>query len=352
MKKLKYIGITLLIIGAAATVLLYNKAKVQAKSKVDVIDSYAVSVVSAGIQKVDDNVSSVGVIAANNDVNIMSETQGRVTAVYAKVGDYKKAGSVLFQIDDEVKKANFAMAEANYQKTKKDLERYELLYKQKSATDAQYEAAKLAYATADANYIVAKRQLRDTKITTPISGVITARNVDLGSMVQAAPQATLVANVVDISKLKVKVNVPEKDAFKLKVGDRVDITSEVYKGTTFEGKISTIGSKADEAHTYPVEIGLANNGKNPLKAGMFARVYFKTIQKKEAFAIPREALVGSVKTPQVFVVENNMARLRNITLGSEFGTNIEVLGGLTPGEVIVVNGQNNLTDNVKVDVMK
>lgn len=352
MKRLKYIGLAILVLGVIITTLLYNKSKVQAKSKNQVLDTYAVSVVTVGNQKISENISVVGVTAANNDVNVISETQGRVTAVYAKVGDYKPAGSVLFQVDDELKKASFTLAEANYQKTKKDLERYELLFKQKSATDAQLEAARLAFSNAEANYIIAKRQLKDTKITTPVSGVVTARLVDVGSMVQGAPQATLVANVVDISKLKVKVNIAEKDAFKLKVGDKVDVTTEVYPGATLEGRVETISSKGDEAHTYPVEIVLANNSKFPLKAGMFARVYFNSIKRSEILAIPREALVGSVKTPQVYVVENGIAKLKNVVLGSEYGTNVEVISGLSSGELIVVNGQNNLSDNVKVDIMK
>lgn len=352
MKRLKYIGITLVVFAAIITILLYNKSKVQAKSRNQVIDSYSVSVTTVGMQKIEENISAVGVTAANNDVNIMSETQGRVTAVFAKIGDFRTAGSVLFQVDDEVKKASYNLAEANYQKAKKDLDRYELLYKQKSATDAQLDAAKLAFSTAESNFIVAKRALKDTKITTPISGVIAARLVDVGSMVQGAPQATLVANVVDISKLKVKVNVPEKDAFKLKVGDNVDFTSEVYPGISLLGKIETISSKGDEAHTYPVEIIVTNNSKYPLKAGMFARVYFKSLQRTETLAIPREALTGSVKAPQVYLVENGIAKLRDVVLGSQFGTNVEVVSGLTSGQTIVVNGQNNLSDNVKVEILK
>lgn len=352
MKKLKYIGLTVLVLGAIIAVLINNKSKVQAKAKNQVIDAYPVTVVTANYQKINESISAVGVTAANNDVNIMSETQGRVTAVYAKVGDFKPAGSVLFQVDDELKRASYTLAEANYQKTKKDLERYELLIKQKAATDNQFENAKLAYATAEAQYITAKRQLKDTKITAPISGVISSLPIDKGSMVQAAPQATLVANIVDISKLKVKVNVTERDAFKLKKGDRVDITSEVFQGKTFEGHIETISSKGDEAHTYPIEIILANNGKTQLKAGMFARVYFKSLQRNEALVAPRVALVGSVKNPQIYVVENGFAKLRNVLLGGEYGTDVEIISGINPGETIVTNGQTNLTDNVKIEITK
>jgi hypothetical protein len=68
--------------------------------------------------------------------------------------------------------------------------------------------------------------------------------------------------------------------------------------------------------------------------------------------VPREALVGSVKEPQVFVVENGIAKLRNLTVGSQSGVYVQVLQGLMEGETIVVNGQNNLVDNLKVEILQ
>jgi RND family efflux transporter MFP subunit len=315
-------------------------------------DVYYVSIEQAVKKNLSETLSIVGVINANNDVNIISETSGKVTQVFAKVGDYKSAGSVIVQVDDELKKAALMSAEANYEKAKKDYERFQELYKQKSATDAQLDQAKLGAAMAEAQYIVAKRQYEDTKIKTPISGVVTSRNVDVGSMVMGAPQATLVANIVDISRLKVKLNVSESDVFKLKVGDQVSVTTDVYPGVTFKGRIETISSKADEAHTYPVEVSVLNERTNPLKAGMFAKVTFSSIENREAVVIPREALVGSIKNPQVYVVENGTAKLRNLVVGEEADTKIQVLQGLMEGETIVVNGQNNLVDGVTVEIVK
>jgi len=243
-------------------------------------------------------------------------------------------------------------AQANYEKAKKDYERTQALFQQKSATDAQLDMAKLGASMAEAQYIVAKRQMADTKIKTPISGFVTARYIDLGSMVQGAPQATLVANVVDISRVKIKLSVSESDAFILKTGDQVSVTSDVYPEVTFTGRIESIGAKGDDAHTFPIEISLANSAKHQLKAGMFARVNFNSITSREAIAIPRAALVGSVKTPQVYVVENGIAKLRTITVGNEAGLYIQVLDGLTVGEEVVVSGQNNIVDNTKVEILK
>lgn len=349
-RRTKAIGISIVAVAAIVAILLYNRARMQASARNDIITSYPVSVLTATKQQLSQNLSLVGTIAANNDVAIVSETAGRVTAVFAKVGDYKPAGSVLIQLDDELKSAAFATAEVNYERAKRDLERYKSLEEDNAVSQWQRETAWQNFKMAEASYIVAKRQLKDTKITTPISGIVTARTVDLGSQVQ---NNMAVANVVDISSLKVKLNVAERDAFKMKIGDPVEVTTDVYPGVTFPGKIHTISAKADDSHTYPVEIVLGNSSKqHPLRAGMFGRVAFTSIGRVDAVTIPRVALVGSMKDPQVFVVENNLARLRSIVVGEEAGSNLAVVSGLKEGDTVVVNGQNNLKDSVTVDVIK
>ncbi|MHB8906555.1 MAG: efflux RND transporter periplasmic adaptor subunit [Melioribacteraceae bacterium] len=351
MKRWKLIVSVVVVLAIIIAVLFMNKRKMAATTAGGIKDVYYVSVGKAEKKNLTESLNMVGTITANDDVNIISEAAGKITGVFTKVGDYKQAGSVLFQVDGELKKAALMSAEANYEKAKKDYERFQTLYQQKSVTDSQLDQAKLGAAMAEAQYIVAKRQLNDTQIKTPISGYITARYVDLGSMVQGAPQATMVANIVDISKLKVKLNLAESDAFLTKAGDAVSVTVDVYPGVTFKGRVESVSSKGDEAHTYPVEISINNESAHPLKAGMFARVEFTSLKNRETIVIPRDALVGSVKEPQVFVVENGIAKLRNLTVGSESGIFVQVLQGLMEGETIVVNGQNNLVDNLKVEIL-
>ena len=345
MKRLKIIIILVVAISVIVGLLLHNKSVMVAKSKNETIEAYPVSVSLVKYEKVTNNLELVGTITAYNDVAIVSEAQGRVVKVLAQVGDYKPAGSVLFQLDDELKLEVFKTAEVNYLKSKKDYERYDALYKGKSVTDAQYEQAKLAFQASESQYVLAKREYNDTKITTPISGIVTARIVDVGNYVN---KASIVANVVDISKLKVKLNVAEKDAFKLKPNDNVNVTTDVYPGVTLIGKISSISSKADEAHTYPVEILLTNSKDHPLKSGMFGRVSFTSIQKNDLLVMPREALVGSIKDAKVFVVEGGIAKMKDVLIGNAFEDWLEIKQGLKSGDKIVVNGQNNLQDNDKV----
>lgn len=348
MKKIKVIGITAAALAAVIALLLHNKAQSTASVVNNISTKYAVTVAKAGERTLSETVSLTGVIAANRDVAVVSETQGRVTAVFSNVGDVKQSGSVLVQVDDELKKAAFDAAEVNYQKAKKDLERYESLYKDHTITDSQIESSRLAFKSAETQYIVARRQYRDTKITTPIAGVVASRAVEVGTTV--AP-GSVVANIVDISKLKVKINVAESDAFKLKTGGKVRVFTDIYPATAFEGTVASISDKGDEAHTYPVEVTLANSREHPLKAGMFARVEFGRTSDAHGIVIPRDAIVGSVKNAQVYVVENDIARLRPVVVTNQAGTNVEIGSGLRAGETIVVNGQNNLKDNTPVTVI-
>lgn len=345
--KIGYISIAALVV--IISILYYNKSRNVLLSQSDILTAVPVSVHTVGKQLLKGEATLVGTIGANNDVAIVSETQGKVVSVLAEVGQVLNQGDVIIEIDDELKKAGYIAAETNFEKAKKDLERFESLFRQNSVTDQQLEGARLNLRSAEAGYLVAKRQYNDTRIKTPIAGTLTARPVDVGTYV--AP-GMVVSNVVDISSLRVKANVPEADAFALKIGQKLKVETDVYPGIAYEGRISSIGSKADEAHTYPVEIRMENPKNNPLRAGMFGRITYIVDQERETVAIPREALIGSVKNPRVFVVEGKTARLREIVIRGEVGNSLIVGGGLAAGETIVVNGQNNLKDSTEVAVLK
>jgi RND family efflux transporter MFP subunit len=348
-KRTTFIVIAVLVIATVCGVLLRNRATLAKGSAGIELAAYPVTVTALQKESQRPVLTYTGTIAAHNDVAVVAETSGRVKAVRATVGDVKHAGDVLIEVDDELATANCAAAEVAFEKAKRDLERNENLLKNNSVSESQYEAVRLNCRAAEAQYVTARRILRNTNITTPITGTVTSCTVDTGSMVENNKP---VANVVDIATLKVKVSVPEEDVFKLAAGDPVEVTTDVYPGVTFSGTIHTISSKADEAHTYPVEVTLPNREDKPLKANMFGRVTFLPEGRTEMLVLPRAALVGSVEDPQVFVVDNDVARLRSITLGEVSGLKVEVLSGLLPSDQVVLNGQYNLRDSTRVQVLK
>jgi RND family efflux transporter MFP subunit len=307
-----------------------------------------VSVTFVRREKLESNLSLVGNINASADVNVISETQGTVRRVFVKVGMTVKSGTILVQVDDDIPRSTKAAAEINFQKSQRDYQRAEELYQENSISASQLDASRLAMKAAENQLDIARRQLENTSVKSPIAGTVNARYVDMGTMVQ--PGKT-VANVVDISRLKVRVNVAEREAFQLKPGDRVEISTEVYKGTVFEGTIDNIASKADEAHTYPVEIVVPNSAAHPLKAGMFARIAFKSIAPLETLTIPRVALIGSIKDAHVYVVRGGVAALSGVVIGMQSAGLFEVASGLAEGDTVVTSGQNNLVDGARVQVV-
>ncbi len=349
MKKVIAVIAVLVIVTGIIALLFYNKSKMEKMSKVDFATSIPVTVANVSSEKLEDYVTSVGTLIPNKEVIVGSEISGRLTGVYFDIGDRVGAGKTMAKVDDELRKYTLDNAAANFEKAKKDLERYEELFKQNSVTEAQLDAIRLAYKTTESAYSSAEKQYRDTWIRTSLSGIVTEKKVEKGTIVSPG---TPVATVVDISSVKARINVPESDAFKLHIGDMAEVTTDVYPGETFTGKIININAKGDEAHTFPVEILIKNNGRNLLKAGMFVKASFRTAEKSESLVIPRACLVGSSKNPKVYVVENGIAKLRDITLGIQVGDKLEVLSGLNEKDILVLDGQVNLKDNDPVTIVK
>ncbi len=347
MKKLKVYSVVVATFAIIVGVLLHNRAQIKAETQNLHASSFAVTVAPVEERAMTHDLDLVGTIDANNDVHIVAQASGKVTKVLVRVGEYKRAGSVLLQVDDTLQAAALKLAEVSLEKATKDYERYKRLYKEGSVTDSQLESAQLAYESAKDKYVVARRQYDNTSISTPISGYVTSRKVNLGDYVTPGMS---VAEVVDISMLKITVHVNERDIMDFRPGDNVKITTDVYPGTDFEGRIKTISSKADADHTYPVEVEFPNSLEHPLKAGMFATVFLTARAPSESLVIPRQSLVGSVESPQVFVVKNGTAMLRKIVVGSGYNNYLQVLGGLHLGERVVTTGQDNLENGYKVEV--
>jgi RND family efflux transporter MFP subunit len=348
MKKIIVTLIALACVVAVFLILNGNKQAAEEKmKKTSMITEFPVTATTVRTQNIDDDLTLVGTLYGNKELTLLSETAGRVVELHIENGGRIGKGAVVLKVDDELKRAALMSAEASFDKAKKDFERMETLFKEKAANESQLDQARFAYRTAESQLITAKRQLADTKIHAPIGGTISSRAVEIGSLLAVN---TPICSIVDVSVLKLKVNVAEKDVFRLRAGDKIKIKSDVYPEAEYTGTIKDIADKGDEAHTFPVEIAIQNNSKNPLKAGMFAKAVFESIKKTNVLVIPRSALIGSLKEPQVYVVENGIACLRSVAIANEAGEFLELYSGLNQGETVITNGQINLKDSTKVSV--
>jgi membrane fusion protein, multidrug efflux system len=352
MKRILTIVAILAVIALVGFRLMNNKKQIDSKKQMPDTTGVQVSVNVAPVQSriSERNLTLVGTVIANKVIDIKTEVQGTLTNLTFELGDQVRQGQVLARVDAKVKSLAVSTAEQTLANAKQNVERYTNLFKGGAATEAQLQQYQLTYDNARNQLEQARKELSNTNVVAPISGIITQKPVEIGAFVNIG---TSIGTVVDVSRLKVQLNVAERDVYALKLGDPVSLTTSVYPGVTFEGKITFISPRGDDAHNYPVEVQLVNQAKNQLKAGTYVDVAFNRKSQTPTLQIPREALVGSIKEAQVYVVAtDNVVKLRKITVGADNGAWLEVLEGLKEGEKVVTTGQINLTDNARVAVIQ
>ncbi len=320
-----------------------------------------VELAAAAIADIEETISAVGTVEAMRDVMVSSETAGRVIAVNVNVGDFVRKGQTLVQVDAELKevavqqaRAQLLAAKTNMEKAKKDFERTETLFASGDVADVEREGYRLAYHSAEAQYQsavagarYAGRQLADTRIASPVNGLVASRRVETGEMVTPGRD---VANIVDIASVKVGLSIPEDDVVKLRVGQKTTVKIDAYPGEQFEGKVHTISAKSGSpnGHSYPVEILIQNRQASPLKVGMFARVDIRASAASGVVTIAKEALLEENGKTSVFVAENGLARSRPVKIGLQGETLVQVLDGIRKGDLVVTFGHKTLKDGATI----
>ena len=317
----------------------------------------AVEVTPVASSTLTESISAVGTISAVRDVVVSSETVGRVTRVLVKVGDFVRQGQTLVRVDDELKsiavdqaEVQVLAAETSFRKALKDFERAESLFSTKDISDAELESYRLGYRSAEAqhkgalvNLRIAQRALDDARIKSPISGYVASKNIEVGEMLRMGDR---VANIVDMSSVKVKLSIPEEEISKVRVHQEAALHVDSAPDDVFQAFVHTVGSKTESpmGHTYPVEVVVENKDISLLKAGMFARVEIKASAVADAMTISKESLLDEDTVPKVFVAESNIARIRPLKLGVRSGDRIQVLEGLRAGDLVISFGQKQLKD--------
>ncbi|WP_293299386.1 efflux RND transporter periplasmic adaptor subunit [Pedobacter sp. UBA4863] len=339
-------------LGAIAYVLNNNKKKTKEKTDFIAKGSGAVAVKIALVERKEINLdfTANGTFAPNKELEFSAENSGRVSKVFVQEGSKVSVGTVLARIDAEILSTDRETAEATYQNAVKDLTRYESSFKTGGVTQQQLDQAKLAAENAKLRLKQLQRRLSDANIRSSINGVVNKKMVEVGAVV--AP-GTKLFELVDVSKLKLKVNVNEGQVANLKIGDAVQIQSSVFPDEKFTGKVTFIAAKADENLNFPIEVEVANNIKNSLRAGMYGTALFKFPKQAPAILVPRTSFVGSVSSNEVYVLnKDNKAETRKVVSGRILGENVEILEGLKEGETVIISGQINLTEGTPVTIIK
>jgi len=378
---LTILGITLILIIFSIIKLKSNKQKVDSKLYIhDTTTAILVEVNKPTFHSFENSFSFLGTFDPFRMNTIGSDGAGKIIKLGFQEGDKISAGQFLAKIDDEMLTIQLENAEINVEGQRNDDTRNSNLIKDNVISGVQSEKTKLALKSAQTQVKQIKKQLKNATISAPFSGVVTKKMIDLGSVVNVG---TPILELTDISSLKLNISVPERDILKFKVGQTVNVQADVYAnkkfsgrvsnisvkadashnfkvGQTvnvqadvyankkFSGRVSNISVKADASHNFKVEITIANSIETPLMAGMYGSVLLQNSKTVNALSIPRKALLGSSKEPQVFVVKNGKAKRVSFTAGTSDGEFIEIIDGISKNDILIVKGQINVQNNSNV----
>lgn len=363
MKHSKKLWFTTSIVAVLLTTVLFlNTANKGRATSAPAITAVAVEVTPVAVSSLSAHVSAVGTVAAAKDVEVSSETAGRVVHVLANVGDVVRAGQPLVVVDDELKiiavdqaRAQLIAAETHYRKTEKDFRRAENLHATGDLSDAELDAYRLGYRSAEAQFTSAEadlryvqRQLDDTRIKAPVAGIVASRSIEVGEMVNPGK---VIANIVDLSSMKVKLSIPEEEIAKVRVNQPAKVRVDMAGGEELPGKVMSVSAKTESptGHTYAVEVVVTPAKGSVVKAGMFARVEITVASIEEAVVLPREVLTSEDgNSATLYVAEGDIARRRSVILGVRTGEQVQIVSGLSPGELVVSFGQKKLKDGATI----
>ncbi|WP_163338382.1 efflux RND transporter periplasmic adaptor subunit [Desulfopila sp. IMCC35008] len=301
-----------------------------------------VRVAQAILEPVRNQIELLGTIEPVNRVEIAAKVSGSIIDLPVVLGSEIEKGELLVEISAGEIDAQLQQSKAQLDQARRNLDRERKLLSQKAATRESVRALQEGVEIAEAAYTEALTFQQYTSIKAPINGRVTRKHVNKGDL--ATPGKPLL-NIEDNKHLQVITDIPERYIFQIKQGDKLQV--EVPSAEmTITGSVAEVAPNADpQTRTAPIKLDIEADEK--LYGGQFVRVALNT-KEVQTLTIPQSALVPIGQMERVFVVEEDIAKLRLVRSGEIYGDSIEILSGLKEGERVVIEGQETITDGQPV----
>lgn len=299
---------------------------------------------------------AIGTMAAVQGVTVSADLPGIVDRIAFDSGRAVAKGDILVQLDTRQEQAQLAAAEAQRDLARLTYERMRDLVKNDAVSRAEYDRAAAEQKQADARIGEIKATIERKTIRAPFSGILGIRQVNLGQYLAGGdPVVPLQA----LNPIYVNFGVPQQDAGAVRVGGRVQVTTEDLAGTSFVGRVTAINSVVDEAtRNVQIQATLPNPG-GTLRPGMFVQAQLTVGASRSVVTLPASAINYAPYGDTVFVVTDlkdptgrtyRGVRQQVVKLGGGRGDQIAVLGGIKPGEEVVTSGVFKLRNGAAVSV--
>lgn len=282
----------------------------------------------------EEKINAVGSVIANEEVDLKCETSGKITGIYFQEGSLVSKGQLLLQLNDDELRAELKRAEIQKDLLEKKKERDEQLLRRQGISQEEFESLTAQLDAQNATIEAIKSQIAKTRLLAPFSGQIGLRYVSEGSYVTPAVR---IANLIDLSSVKVDFSVPEKYMGVIKKGMKIIFT--VAGGTKeYSGTIYAIEPKV-EAATRTIQIrAVCDNRDREILPGAFASVKIVLSKTNDALLIPTQAIIPEMDTKKVFLIKNGKATPVTVKTGIRTESKIQILEGISLGDTVITTG--------------
>jgi len=283
------------------------------------------------------------------ELEIMAEVSGRAVSVKAKEGSYVEKGDLIAQLDPRDYENTLASVRAEYKLAKLDLERSRSLYGEQLITKAQIDQAIAKVETLYASVKNAELGVERAAIKAPISGLVNHLDVKEGLLMNVHDP---VAVILDNSRVKVIVGIPEADVNEIKKLSDFDVSIEAIGNMTIRGKKHFLSQSPETfAHLYQLEIEV-DNRDGTILSGMFARVNIVKREVKDSFSVPLYSVISRSDEQYIYVEKDGIVHVRMVETGILEGWKIEIKKGLANGDRVIVVGHRNVDEGQEVNVVR
>jgi membrane fusion protein, multidrug efflux system len=300
-------------------------------------------------QSIAETLAVVGTLAANEFIEVKSETDGAIAEIGFDEGQPVKKGALLVRLDESKFLASLAEAEANLKLTATTFERNKELYREKLVSQQEYDQAASLFQANQATVELRKRQLQDARILAPFSGIVGSRSVSPG---QVIAKNTTLTWLIDLDTLKAEFSVPERFLSEVKAGQAMELKVAAFPKESFKGEVYFLAPQIDPNMRTLLMKARIPNKDHKLKPGMFANFDLTLTLRENALVIPESALLAMGDRTSVYVIgADSTAQLRPVKIGLRLPNQIEVVSGLEAGERVVAEGLQKVRPGAPVKVM-
>ncbi|HEU4630020.1 MAG TPA: efflux RND transporter periplasmic adaptor subunit [Gemmatimonadaceae bacterium] len=292
-----------------------------------------------------DAVRATGRIEAVQAVELRPDQEGRVTRLLFREGQVVAAGTPLVRIDDAVLRAQAERARADRDLAHQQLARVHRLRAENASAPADLERAEAAARVADAALALLELQIARTTVHAPFAGVVGQRFVSAGDYVTTA---TPLLTLQTVDPQRAVIEVPERHALRLRPGQTIEFTVAAQPERLFRARVDFIDPVVQDANRTIVVKARAPNADRLLRPGMFVEARLATATRADAVVVPEDAVQPLRTANVVWAVVDGRASRRVVQLGARAQGVVEIVGGVSPGELVVVGGLERMAEGMPV----